>query len=58
MTGATGKHTGAGPAESLRPAGDRGMTAAVPVLVITGPVTVDGAEKLPESAGGVKTPLS
>jgi hypothetical protein len=40
MTGATGKHTGAGPAGSLRPAGDRAMTAAVPVLVITGPVGV------------------
>jgi hypothetical protein len=40
MTGATGKHTGAEPAGSLRPAGDRAMTAAVPVLVITGPVGV------------------
>src|SRR5580704_8351289 len=40
MTGATGKHTGAGPAGSLRPAGDRATTAAVPVLVITGPVGV------------------
>ncbi len=40
MTGATGEHTGAGAAGEPQVAGDRAMTAPVPVLVITGPVGV------------------
>jgi hypothetical protein len=40
MTGATGKHTGAGVSGEPQAAGDRAMTAPVPVLVITGPVGV------------------
>jgi len=40
MTGVTDKHIGAGAAGESQAAGDRAMTAAVPVLVITGPVGV------------------
>jgi aminoglycoside phosphotransferase len=40
MTGATGKHTGAGASGEPQAAGDPAMTAPVPVLVITGPVGV------------------
>ena len=44
MTGATHEHTGAGAA------GDRAMTAPVPVLVITGPVGVGKSTIAAEAA--------
>src|SRR5580700_6938474 len=50
MTGVTDKHIGAGAAGESQAAGDRAITAPVPVLVLTGPVGVGKSTIAAEAA--------